>query len=297
MNAKLVVLKVLLQHRHLQTHRAFCREYDKVAAAVDPTLRGAWPSKAQFYRWLSGELVGLPFPDHCRILEGMFPDWKVDQLFQFHDGGIEFVPEPATPQAVTPTVRPIPQTGSSDQGVDQVVAFYPHRADTPKHLWMDLLVSSQENIDLFANASLFLPEENPEAIEILKEKAASGVRVRILLGDPDHPAMELRGREERLFDAIPGRIKMALAYYRPLVDVDGIEFRLHGTSLYNSIFRYDNQMLVNQHIYGTYGYIAPILHLRKMADADLFDTYMKSLELVWREESYNIHAEDATSTN
>ena len=58
-----------------------------------------------------------------------------------------------------------------------MVAFYPHRSDTPKHLWMDLLVSSQENIDLFANASLFLPEENPEAIEILKEKAASGVRV------------------------------------------------------------------------------------------------------------------------
>ena len=264
---------------------------------VDPTLRGGWPSKAQFYRWLAGDLVGLPFPDHCRILEGMFPDWKVDQLFQFHDGGIEFVPEPATPQAVTPTVRPIPQTGSSDQGVDQVVAFYPHRADTAKHLWMDLLVSSHEDIDLFANASLFLPEENPETIEILKEKAASGVRVRTLLGDPAHPAMELRGREERLFEAIPGRIKMALAYYRPLVDVDGIEFRLHGTSLYNSIFRYDNQMLVNQHIYGTYGYIAPILHLRNVADADLFDTYMKSLELVWREESYNIHAEDATSTN
>jgi phosphatidylserine/phosphatidylglycerophosphate/cardiolipin synthase-like enzyme len=294
LDAKPLVLKVLLQHRHLQTYRAFCREYDKVAAVVDPTLRGGWPSKAQFYRWLSGDLVGLPFPDHCRILEGMFSHWKVDQLFQFHDGGIEFVPEPT---AVAPSVQPTPPTGSCDQRVDQVVAFYPHRADTPKHLWMDLLVGSQENIDLFANASLFLPEENPEAIEILKEKAASGVKVRILLGDPDHPAMELRGREERLFEAIPGRIKMALAYYRPLVDVEGIEFRLHGTSLYNSIFRYDNQMLVNQHIYGTYGYIAPILHLRRVASADLFDTYIKSLELVWREESYNIHAEGVTLTN
>ena len=86
---------------------------------------------------------------------------------------------------------------------------------------------------------------------------------------------------------------MALAYYRPLVDVDGVEFRLHGTSLYNSIFRYDDQMLVNQHIYGTYGYIAPILHLRKMAGADLFDTYMRSFELVWREESYSVHADQA----
>jgi hypothetical protein len=295
LNAKPLVLKVLLQRRHLQTHRAFCREYDKVATAIDSTLRGGWPSKAQFYRWLSGDLIGLPYADHCRILEGMFPDWKVDQLFRACDDGIEFVPEPPTLQTRKPTVRPVSSTGPAGHGVSQVVAFYPHRADTPKHLWMDLLVSAQENIDLFANASLFLPEENPETIEILKEKAAGGIGVRILLGDPDHPAMELRGREERLFEGIPGRIRMALAYYRPLVDVEGVEFRLHGTSLYNSIFRYDDQMLVNQHIYGAYGYVAPILHLRKVAGADLFDTYMKSFELVWCEESYSIHAEESAS--
>jgi hypothetical protein len=110
-----VVLKVLLQHRHLQTHRAFCREYDRVAAKSDPTLRGGWPSKAQFYRWLCGELVGLPYPDHCRILESMFPDWKVDQLVQIHDGGIDFVPEPHKEQAATPTTQPILPTGPADQ--------------------------------------------------------------------------------------------------------------------------------------------------------------------------------------
>jgi hypothetical protein len=158
LNAKPIVLKVLLQHRHLQTHRAFCREYDRVAAVIDPTLRSGWPSKAQFYRWLSGDLVGLPYADHCRILEGMFHDWKVDQLFHAHDEGIEFIPEPATPQTQKLT-RPVPSTGPADQGVEQVVAFYPHRADTPKRLWMDLLVSAQENIDLFANASLSFPKK------------------------------------------------------------------------------------------------------------------------------------------
>jgi hypothetical protein len=61
---------------------------------------------------------------------------------------------------------------------------------------------------------------------------------------------------------------------------------LHGTSLYNSIFRFDDQMLVNRHIYGTYGYIAPILHLRKVPGCDLFDTYMRRLELLWNEEAY-----------
>lgn len=170
----------------------------------------------------------------------------------------------------------------------EMVALYPHRSEIPKHLWLDLIVSAQQNIDLFANASLFLPEENPESINIIKHKAANGVTVRILMGDPNSPVMELRGREERLFDAIPARIRMALAYYHPLIDAPGVEFRLHQTALYNSIFRFDDQMLVNQHIYGTYGYLAPILHLRRVEGCDFFDTYMRSFELIWVEESYAI---------
>ena len=115
MDAKTIVLKVLLQHRHLQTHRAFCREYDRVAAKADPTLRGGWPSKAQFYRWLSGELVGLPCPDHCRILESMFPGWKVDQLFQLHQGGIDFVPEPDKQHKAASTTQPAQPNRPAEQ--------------------------------------------------------------------------------------------------------------------------------------------------------------------------------------
>jgi hypothetical protein len=120
LNTKPIVLKALLQQRHMQTHSAFCREYDKVAADVDPTLKGGWPSRAQFYRWLSGDLIGLPYTDHCRILEKMFPGWKVDQLFQVHDGGIEFIPEPPAPQIKTATTLPtVPVVQEADQ-----VAFY-----------------------------------------------------------------------------------------------------------------------------------------------------------------------------
>lgn len=278
-NAPSIVLKALLQQRHLHTHSAFRREYERAAERIDKSLKAGWPSKAQFYRWLSGELAGLPHVDHCRVLESMFPGWTVAQLFEPYDGTTGFAPEPLTPQALTPD--PVDPTGA-------VVRFYHHRADTPKSLWMDLLTGANVNIDLFANASLFLPEENPEAIGILRKKAAGGTKVRIMLADPEHPAMELRGREERLYDGIAGRIKMAWAYYRPLIGLDGIEFHMHGTALYNSIFRYDNQMLVNQHIYGAYGYIAPILHIRRVVEADLFETYMKSFERIWNEDSFNI---------
>jgi hypothetical protein len=292
-DARPIVLKALLQQRHLHTHSAFRREYERVAQRTDKALKAGWPSKAQFYRWLSGELAGQPHVDHCRVLEAMFPGWTVAQLFEPHEGPIDFVPEPRTPQA---TKDPRPAASSTSQAAaDAVVKLYHHRADTPKSLWMDLLTGATANIDLFANASLFLPEENPEAIEILKRKATAGTKVRIMLGDPDHPAAELRGKEERLFDGIPGRIKMAWAYYRPLIGVDGVEFRMHGTSLYNSIFRYDGQMLINQHIYGAYGYIAPILHLRKVPGADLFETYMKSFDLIWNEESYDLDASGSSA--
>src|SRR5262245_18095621 len=75
-------LKVLLQQRHWQTYRVFRAEYDKAAKQLDPQLIGTWPSRAQFHRWLSGDLKNLPYADHCRILEVMFPGWSADQLFE-----------------------------------------------------------------------------------------------------------------------------------------------------------------------------------------------------------------------
>lgn len=82
MNGSPARLKVLLQERHWQTYRTFQREYDKAARSVDPALVGTWPSRAQLARWLSGELKGLPYPDHCRVLEKMFPGWAIGQLFE-----------------------------------------------------------------------------------------------------------------------------------------------------------------------------------------------------------------------
>ncbi|MGH3647010.1 MAG: hypothetical protein ACRDTM_07530 [Micromonosporaceae bacterium] len=162
-----------------------------------------------------------------------------------------------------------------------MVNFYPHRSDTPKQLWLDVLLSVRERLDILSNASLFLPEDNPESIDLIRHKAANGVAVRICLGDPDGDIIKLRGWEEKLYEGLVGRVRMALAYYRPLLGVEGVTFHQHQTALYNSIFRYDDQMLINQHALGTYGYMAPILHLRRVEGADLFDTYMKSFERAW----------------
>jgi hypothetical protein len=105
-------------------HRAFCREYDKIAGELDETLQRGWPSKAQFYRWLSGDLVGLPYADHCRILEHMFPGWAAAQLFDIYDGSIEFVPNPGKDGQ-----QPLRVTAPVGHGVADIVAVFPTRSE------------------------------------------------------------------------------------------------------------------------------------------------------------------------
>ena len=177
-----------------------------------------------------------------------------------------------------------PDLDAADHGdVAEVVAFYPHRTQVPDAVWMDALIAARERIDIISNASLFLPESNPDVIPLIKHKAENGAKVRIALGDPDSPEIALRDREEGMNGGIPGRVRMALAYYRPLAGVGGVDFHMHRTTLYNTMIRMDDQMLVNQHIYGTYGYVAPVLHLRRIDTGDLFATYERSIDKVWAE--------------
>ncbi|MEJ7654809.1 MAG: DUF5919 domain-containing protein [Chloroflexia bacterium] len=138
-------------------------------------------------------------------------------------------------------------------------------------------------MDILVYAGLFLPEQNPELPNVLTEKAESGARVRILFGDPDSPHVAERGREEGIGDAIRHKIRNVMVHYRGLEPVSGIEVRVHRTNLYNSVYRFDNDMLINLHVYGLAAAHAPMMHLRRLAEARLFTTYYQSFERVWAE--------------
>jgi hypothetical protein len=105
--------------------------------------------------------------------------------------------------------------------------------------------------------------------------------VRIALGDPDSPHVAERGTEEGIGDAMSAKIRNALTLYQPLRDIENIEIRLHQTILYNSIYRADDQLLINQHAYGIPAAHAPVFQLRKTAGADLPTTYLESFERIW----------------
>jgi hypothetical protein len=77
------LLKVLLSKRHWQKYETFCREYKRVERDLNPERPTGPPSQAQYYRWLTGKVKGgRPYPDACRVLEAMFPEWSAENLLQ-----------------------------------------------------------------------------------------------------------------------------------------------------------------------------------------------------------------------
>jgi len=65
------------------------------------------------------------------------------------------------------------------------------------------------------------------------------------------------------------------------VPENGCEVRLHDTTLYNSLFRYDDNLLVNLHIFGQPASANPVFHLRRADASGWFDSYTESFEAVW----------------
>jgi hypothetical protein len=123
-----VMLKVLLREKH-------CAEYDNAAHRIDPDLAGHHPSRAQLHRWLTGAVRSLPYADHCRVLEEMFPGWTAEQLFQPSTGEPPFI-APGT-AAVMPPASVLPSTG---------LRPYIEQAFTREHVTIDFAGFSGETL-------------------------------------------------------------------------------------------------------------------------------------------------------
>jgi len=163
---------------------------------------------------------------------------------------------------------------------DELGAVYPHRWAVPREAWTRFFASAEREIGILAYSALFLAED-AGILRILADKARVGVTVKIALGDPDGPHIADRGEEEGIGDAMAAKIRNALALYRPLAKTGNVQIRLHQTVLYNSIYRTDDQLLVNQHTYGIPAAHAPVFGLRRTQDGDLAVIYVDSFERVW----------------
>jgi transcriptional regulator with XRE-family HTH domain len=169
----------------------------------------------------------------------------------------------------------------------ELVTLYPNRGAVPGALWRSLLEAASDRIDVLVYAGLFLPDGYPEIAKLLAAKAEQGTRVRLTLGDPDSDAVRRRGEEEQIGDGLAARVRLGLLYLRDAIGAPGVELRFHATTLYNSIYRFDDDMLVNAHVYGAPAAHSPVLHLRRLPGGRLVDHYQASFERVWEQASTN----------
>lgn len=226
--------------------RARLREDDIAARlGVDPkTVR----------RWLNGR---VPYPNSRAALADLV---GVDEADLWPDAGGPLIAR----------ARP-----------DELRAVYPHRWAILRDVWARFFESAEHEIGILAYSGLFLAED-AGLLGILADKASRGARVRIVLGDPDSASVARRGKEEGIGDAMAAKARNALTlYHAALAEVNNVEIRLHQTVLYNSIYRADDQLFVNQHAYGILASNAPVFCFRASGNSEMLAPYLDSFERVW----------------
>ncbi|WP_308209188.1 helix-turn-helix domain-containing protein [Actinoallomurus purpureus] len=174
-------------------------------------------------RWMAGR---MPYPRYRRALANLL-GIDEDEIW------------PRTKQAALPTLS----------APARIQAAYAHRWAVPRQEWLRLFASAEREIGILVYAALFIAEDNG-ILRILTNRALAGVRIRILLGDPVSPQVAERGVGEGIGETIAAKVRNSLALFRPLAKINGVEIRLHRTTLYASIYRADDDSLINLHSYG-----------------------------------------------
>lgn len=280
-----LLLKYLLKQRHIHVYSAFTREYNKVAAKLDRDLISTGPSKAQFYRWISGELTTLPYSHHCRVLEAMFPDWGVEQLFQPYDGSLDFIPKPGVPVAAPPPAPIPPQPRPA--GVKDVVAVYTSRSEFTHELPPHQLFDDAQRIRVAGLSLNLLCQNYPD--RALRELLESGTTVEALFLDPAGEYIKQRDREEGhdpgLLATLTDINIQALRRTRDKLTPearDNLHLRVYDETVrFNITVIDDRTCIVQPYLPDARGVESPTLVTEKQDDSGLYDTFIQVFTSLW----------------
>ena len=180
-----------------------------------------------------------------------------------------------------PSTKDDPRTTSATRA--EFTEFFTNRGAIPLALWEEAIDSATEAIDLLAFAASFLHDSIPGFDQRLMAKARAGVPIRLLFGDPTSTAVQIRGDEEGIGDLLAARCRLTWNYFREAAETPGIEARQHGCTLYASMFRFDDRLLVNSHIYGAPASHSPVQLITRVAGGRMFSNYMAGFDRVWAE--------------
>lgn len=164
----------------------------------------------------------------------------------------------------------------------ELVHLYPSRSSIPFTLWTELIASVKEQMDVLVFSGQFLVEQH-DILPVVRHKAAEGVRFRFAVGDETSTAVTQRAMEEGTTGGLQGRIQMMRRYLAEVADLPNVEVRTHGTILYNSLYRFDDNLLVNGHVFGGLAGQNPVLHLRQLPGGLMWKNYMRSFDHAWKQ--------------
>lgn len=143
------------------------------------------------------------------------------------------------------------------------------------------MTGATKNISILVFSGTFYAQTQPKVAGMLAAAAGRGVQVRLCFGNPRSDAVAVRDREEGLGGTLAAKIRSSLTYYRQIAASGECEVRLHDTTLYASLFRYDDEIMVNPHAWGEAASANPTLHLRRLDGGQVAAHYMDSFERVW----------------
>jgi hypothetical protein len=160
---------------------------------------------------------------------------------------------------------------------EAIQGAWPTRTSISSQTWHALFDQARRPIDILIYAGAFLMD-TLDLTDVLRFKAARGVVVRVLVGDPDAAAVRARAQELGLiWLAERCRTTTDLLYAQDLGP--NVCVRTHGTTLYASHFRFDGTLLINTHAHGVWASQSPVLRIE--GHSQLFGFYSAAFERVW----------------
>ncbi|MET8519766.1 XRE family transcriptional regulator [Nocardioides sp. NPDC004968] len=175
------------------------------------------------------------------------------------------------------------ESRSSSAAQSELVQLWPTRESVPGDVWRSLLSRAKHRIDFLAYSGGFLVEAFGLVAE-LERLSETGGTGRVLVGDPASDAVRRRGEAEGL-PTLPARAASTLDYLSPVRTLDGIEIRTHDAPLYVSIYRFDDEILVNTHTHGAMAKDSPVFHYQRTREGHMFAYYASAFDRVWAEGS------------
>ena len=166
-------------------------------------------------------------------------------------------------------------------GTTELVGIYTTRRELSPATVGSLLDAAKDHVDVLAYAALWLWDTVPDFAERVARKIGEGVSVRICLGGPDSEAVRLRGQEEGVDGGMASRCRLAAGYAGVIQRADDGAVRISGATLYSSIFRFDDEVLVNGHFWGNPASESPVFHYRRDQDRGIASNAIRSFERVW----------------